>query len=122
MDVIKTKLQTQNEKSNCEKLSNKRFNIPTTTNNTKFKEPSAKIQNVSYNYSKNEVLECNTKTKETKVKYTNVLSTTKLIYMESGLKGFFKGVMPRVFASAPSCAISWGTYETIKYMLSKKQK
>jgi hypothetical protein len=77
---------------------------------------------VSFNYSKNESIECNSN-KESNIKYKSIWSTAKLIYLENGgFKGFFKGVMPRVLASAPSCAISWGTYEAVKHFLTNKSK
>ena len=112
MDVVKTKLQTQNEKSNCEKISPKRLN-------NKIKDSSNNNPKLSFNYSKNANIDCNSNN-EPKIKYKNILSTIKIIYYENGFKGFFKGIMPRVFSSAPSCAISWGTYEAVKHLLSKK--
>lgn len=40
------------------------------------------------------------------------------IYNENGIiRGFFKGLTPRVLSNSPACAISWGTYEVIKYSL-----
>ncbi len=33
---------------------------------------------------------------------------------EEGLKGFFKGTLPKIASSVPSSAISWGSYELIK--------
>ena len=42
------------------------------------------------------------------------------IYKENGIiKGFFKGLTPRVLSNSPACAISWGTYEVIKFSLIK---
>ena len=54
------------------------------------------------------------------VKYKDIVSTAKIIYKENGfLKGFLRGMLPRVICNAPCCAISWGTYEFIKYHLLK---
>ena len=99
MDNIKTKLQTQAIRPSCEKLE--KFE--------KFEncdaEKSIKNKNI-FN--------------ETEIKYKNIASTVKKIYMESGiLKGFFKGLTPRVLSNSPACAISWGTYEIVKYSLIK---
>ena len=36
---------------------------------------------------------------------------------EYGIRGFFKGLTPRFFMQAPSSAVAWGTYETVKKFL-----
>ncbi|KAI9139201.1 mitochondrial carrier domain-containing protein [Paraphysoderma sedebokerense] len=46
----------------------------------------------------------------------------KIIYERNGLKGFWKGVRPRVMSHAPATAISWTTYEYFKYFLSLRQE
>jgi len=53
----------------------------------------------------------------TKVIDRGILSTAKLIYQEEGLRGFAKGVIPRILTQAPSAAISWTTYELVKKLL-----
>jgi len=53
------------------------------------------------------------------IKYTNIRDTVKIIHAEEGIRGFFKGVTPRVIGSAPAAAISWATYETVKKFLTK---
>jgi solute carrier family 25 iron transporter 28/37 len=91
MDIIKTKLQTQNEKSTFEKIDTTKKSLINDTN----KEPS--------------------------IKYKDIISTAKIILQEDGFsKGFFKGVTPRILSNSPSCAISWGTYEIVKHLLSQK--
>jgi len=50
--------------------------------------------------------------------YLGMLSTIRSIAQEEGgVRGFFRGVGPRVVLAAPSAAISWGTYETIRMAL-----
>jgi solute carrier family 25 iron transporter 28/37 len=46
-----------------------------------------------------------------------LVSTVKTIMAEDGLRGFFRGVGARVSLQAPSVAISWATYETVKRMI-----
>lgn len=95
MDIIKTKLQTQNEKSMFEKMD------------STLKENNKGLLNEN--------------NKEPHIKYKDILSTARIIIQEDGIsKGFFKGVTPRILSNAPSCAISWGTYEIVKHLLSKK--
>ena len=43
-----------------------------------------------------------------------------VIYRLEGLKGFFKGVMPRTIFQIPGTAVSWSIYEYFKHYLKKK--
>ena len=117
MDNIKTKLQTQNEISTCEKVDSmikdmEREKDGNIKNGANIKNKYAPVNSFSTVHKP----ECN---KEPEVKYKNILSTIRMITREDGFfKGFFKGATPRMLSSAPSCAISWGTYELIKHSLS----
>jgi len=116
LDNVKTKLQTQNQTSTCEKIDALQKEL----NKTKLKnENNVNLKNMGFNmFSTRFRPDCNS---EPKVKYTSILSTMKYIYKEDGFfRGFFKGLTPRVITNAPSCAISWGTYEVIKSFLSVK--
>jgi len=42
----------------------------------------------------------------------------KQIFMESGYAGFFRGVLPRVLTQSPAVAISWTAYESMKKFLA----
>jgi len=123
LDNIKTKLQTQNVHSTCEKMDSlikdleKDMSNVKDLNNPKNNPVDLKIPAGSY--STKEKLECN---KEPPVKYKNILSTFRVIHREDGfIRGFFKGLTPRVMSTAPSCAISWGTYEIVKHFLTPKK-
>ena len=114
MDNIKTKLQTQNTNSTCEKIETiiKEFDSCKRDSNNKQKF------SIQTSFSTVNKTDCQT---EPQIKYKNIFSTTKIIYLEDGfIKGFFKGVSPRIISNAPSCAISWGTYEIVKHLLSNK--
>ena len=54
-----------------------------------------------------------------KVAYRNFKHTVKEIYKNEGYLGFSKGIVPRMILIAPSAAISWGTYEVFKKMLTR---
>eukprot|EP00929_Paragymnodinium_shiwhaense_P109475 TRINITY_DN75917_c0_g1_i1.p1 TRINITY_DN75917_c0_g1~~TRINITY_DN75917_c0_g1_i1.p1 ORF type:complete len:327 (-),score=57.99 TRINITY_DN75917_c0_g1_i1:3-983(-) len=53
------------------------------------------------------------------LRYEGVLSTMRHIGQEEGAAGFFRGFAPRVALAMPSAAICWGTYETIRMLLSR---
>lgn len=114
MDNIKTKLQTQNTSSTCEKIDSM---IKELDANKKEITNKQKIS-IQTSFSTVNKPDCQT---EPNLKYKNIFSTSRIIYKEDGfLKGFFKGVTPRMISNAPSCAISWGTYEIVKHFLSNK--
>mmetsp|Transcript_19281 Transcript_19281/g.37793 ORF Transcript_19281/g.37793 Transcript_19281/m.37793 type:complete len:464 (-) Transcript_19281:1158-2549(-) len=52
------------------------------------------------------------------IRYTGLVDTAKRVYQEEGLRGFARGLKPRLMVHAPSVAISWTTYETAKNLLS----
>jgi hypothetical protein len=41
----------------------------------------------------------------------------RLMYRREGLRGFFKGVKPRVVTTIPSTAICWSAYEASKWVI-----
>lgn len=49
-------------------------------------------------------------------RYYGMLQTAKLLYIEAGFTGFYRGVVARVLIHSPSVAISWTTYETVKHL------
>jgi len=53
-------------------------------------------------------------------KVRDALKIAKMIYAEGGIRGLYKGALPRVITTAPASAISWTTYELMKGWLSKK--
>ena len=44
------------------------------------------------------------------------LAGCRLLYHREGMRGFFKGVRPRVVTTMPSTAICWSAYEASKYV------
>lgn len=121
LDIIKTKLQTQASSSPCEKLESKIESKAQKLVKDKEKASNLNKINAQIPYSTNSKPDCSTT--EPKIKYKDISSTIKYIYRENGfIKGFFKGLTPRVMSNSPACAISWGTYEVIKHILSPKDK
>jgi len=55
-------------------------------------------------------------------RFKDAVKIGKTIYVEQGVKGLFKGALPRVITMAPASAISWTTYELMKNWLAKQQK
>jgi solute carrier family 25 iron transporter 28/37 len=52
--------------------------------------------------------------REFKVRYNGFVDAYSAIARSSGIRGFFRGVGPRVLQIGPSCALSWCAYETAK--------
>mmetsp|Transcript_5281 Transcript_5281/g.15500 ORF Transcript_5281/g.15500 Transcript_5281/m.15500 type:complete len:361 (-) Transcript_5281:168-1250(-) len=48
------------------------------------------------------------------------LDAARAIYQEAGLAGFMRGVVPRLLVSSPSVAISWTAYEVAKSFLKDR--
>jgi hypothetical protein len=81
LDVVKTRLQTQDEKLVISRLNN---------DNT-----------VSYN----------------KIPYNSIRETVVQIFKEEGIRGLWRGAVPRMLFFLPGAAVSWSTYEHIKKLL-----
>jgi solute carrier family 25 (mitochondrial iron transporter), member 28/37 len=56
----------------------------------------------------------------TAVKHATFRDAARSIWKQEGIRGFFRGVIPRVLSHTPAVAISWTTYETVKEMLMKR--
>ena len=65
--------------------------------------------------------EC-TKERQGLLKYKNSWSTGMEIYRSEGLRGFFKGLVPRSMTQSLCSAISWSTYEMLKRAMYKHGK
>ena len=95
MDVVKTRLQIQNQWSWLEEGKEVKFC-------TKINAPG----------------DLPTEGR-VELKYTSVRDTVAKVYQQDGIRGFYRGVMPRMMFVSPGVAISWGTYEFFKSMLIK---
>lgn len=51
------------------------------------------------------------------VRYNGLFSAARLIHQEEGIRGFFRGTVPRLVFAAPSAAMCWGSYEVVKALL-----
>lgn len=59
-----------------------------------------------------------TGTGEVSIRYTDIVTTARIISREEGMAGFFRGTLPRLLFAAPSAAMCWGTYEVTKALLT----
>lgn len=50
--------------------------------------------------------------------YQGLSSAARYVYAEEGLRGFLRGIGPRILTQAPAAALSWGAYESLKHMLN----
>ena len=57
-----------------------------------------------------------------KPRYTDFVTSVKLIHAEEGLRGFYRGLIPRAALSVPGAAMCWGTYESVKTLLDRVPK
>lgn len=48
---------------------------------------------------------------------TGIYDAVRTIYMERGIRGFYRGFIPRIVVTTPSVAISWTAYESVKKIL-----
>jgi len=53
------------------------------------------------------------------LKYKGMMNTMITIWMEEGINGYLRGLRPRMVLHSMSAAISWLTYEWMKFFLSK---
>ena len=51
-------------------------------------------------------------------KYPSFSTAVRTILAEEGWRGFYRGLLPRTLLSIPAAATCWGTYETVKGLLS----
>lgn len=55
-------------------------------------------------------------------KTQGLIQAVKKVYSVAGIRGFFKGMQPRVLYQMPATAICWSTYEFFKYLLNRTHK
>lgn len=98
MDVIKTKLQIQHHDSNLDSLHEKQsWGKGGEKVSGEFKIEEAKVLKEAH--------------------YKDIRDVASKIYKSEGVRGFYRGTIPRMFYVAPGAALSWGTYEIFKSLL-----
>src|SRR5690606_299672 len=53
---------------------------------------------------------------------SGLIDSFKIIYEKQGLRGFAKGMKPRVLSHMPSTAICWSVYEYFKWFIKKREQ
>ena len=112
LDLIKTKLQTQNlepshimEQQPCPQANQP---VASMLNNRSFTTLTAAAKpSVEF--------------PDSRVRYTVATQVAINIYREVGIVGFASGMFPRVLVHTPSVAISWTAYEFAKNLLVKME-
>ena len=104
LDNIKTRLQTQTWKDTLYEHDN-------SASSEKSKSGLAGTPKKSFSTMSDSI-----------IKYKNISQTIQLIFQEEGMAGFLRGVTPRIISQAPSAAISWSAYESIKRFLTPNKK
>lgn len=147
LDVIKTKLQTANlppcqqfvDKNYCIKVIKKNTPSPCSTSLsaapvTATMNTINTIKKINYSTTTNPASSAITPTITSTINtsispiinhritikenpFKLILETSNNIYIEQGIKGFYRGILPRMLYQAPSVAISWSVYETCKSFL-----
>lgn len=54
----------------------------------------------------------------TEVRYRGLVTTFASVLREEGVRGLYRGTLPRMVFAAPSAAMCWGTYDAVKKFLS----
>lgn len=104
LDVIKTKLQTQNLEP-CPRITSK--------------APDLNISLHSINSVRVDITRASENIIEKKLDLKGSLDAVRLIISTEGYKGFLRGTLPRVLVHAPAVAITWTTYESMKTILTE---
>ncbi|KAG9285899.1 hypothetical protein G9A89_013324 [Geosiphon pyriformis] len=53
---------------------------------------------------------------------TGLMEAFRIIYEQNGVKGFMRGLKPRVLSHVPSTAICWSVYEYFKWFISSQER
>jgi len=122
LDNIKTRLQTQNFFNDSRK--EEKVKVPTSekSHNTSkaglFRTAASSLFAPKNYYV---TVKENAASMERNIKYRDIMSTIQTILREEGMRGFVKGVVPRIFTQAPAAAISWTAYEMLKKFLKSSK-
>jgi Mitochondrial carrier protein. len=113
LDNIRTKLQTQTFYQDSRKEQ------PPIMEK---KSPNMKLHSVTARPFISNLKDDVEKSQKKIIKYRSFLSTCRIIFQEEGVRGFYKGVVPRIMSQAPSSAISWSAYEMLKRLLNTNKQ
>lgn len=113
LDVVKTRLQTQEVVPSCPRLQEMWQKERERVMKQQLGQNQQNFECCDKHATRSK--DCGFEIKHTR--YVDIKHTAQYIYKNEGLMAFTKGVLPRMSISAPSTALSWGTYELIKSML-----
>lgn len=117
LDVAKTRLQTQSLTMATGTISTVSSTVSVNSSMTP-KIPAAAIHTTAYRPGSSTSPSCSsTCSSSHQNHYSGLINTLKTIAKEEGIKGFTRGVVPRLLFHAPAAAISWTSYEFMKSVL-----
>lgn len=111
LDVIKTRLQTQNLQpcpSSIKVTSNMSL-APTVSTSLSDSNFISSARGNSASFLSGDLL---------RRPFDGMVAVTRRIVAEEGYRGFLRGLVPRVMVQAPAVAISWTVYEGMKALFS----
>lgn len=123
LDVCKTLLNTQTC-CNPEELCRATANAPAQSNSNSYS--SNPYSSNSNKINVNTILTNSTfvraQSTTTVSIATGLKDAAKIVYRTEGVKGFFKGILPRTIFQIPGTAVSWSVYEYFKFYLKQKEQ
>lgn len=128
LDIIKTRLQTQNMEPCPSPVTTASSNIITKVmqNAGSVSANVAQTRGISSTASPPAVTVTNTSntssslgTTTNRVRVNGAVEVAKQVLKNEGLKGFTRGMFARVLTQTPAVAVSWTAYESAKTLLTK---
>jgi solute carrier family 25 (mitochondrial iron transporter), member 28/37 len=117
LDVVKTRLQTQEVQPSCKRLRQMWEN----KKQIELKNEMKCCDQMGTHGGKGHHPDCHFSVRPSR--YTDFRATVKYILKTEGPMAFTKGVFARMSINVPSTALSWGTYEFIKsFLIGKKDQ
>eukprot|EP00938_MAST-03A_sp_MAST-3A-sp1_P003818 g3818.t1 len=117
LDVVKTKLQTMGMKDSSSSSSSSSGSRSRSTfrNNGKanLHTPGMNLSLARYKTSKSRKF-CASSSSKKPLGPLSIVTVMRDILEQEGMRGFLRGIKPRLMVHAPAMGISWGTYETVK--------
>jgi len=110
LDVCKTLINTQ-ECCNRQELCNKLI-----------VQQQQQSKNLKLNVFLNNATFIRAQSTDAVLTAKNLLDAVRIVYLTEGLKGFYKGLVPRTVFQIPGTAVSWSVYEFFKHKLKKTEE
>lgn len=123
LDVVKTRLQTMGMKGHSRSGGSSPSTSRSTFRNSKanFHTPGMNLSLARYKTSKSRKFCASSSSSSSSSKKPlgplSIATVMREIVEQEGMRGFLRGIKPRLMVHAPAMGISWGTYETVKRLI-----